>query len=74
MISEREGFYLDKIYDGITDIAKTNYSLEEKNSIEAANSNGEITGDKVTTFTEDNMGYGYLSMSANRVKVGEDRA
>ena len=74
MIGEREGFYLDKIYDGITDIAKTNYSLEEKNSIEAANSNGEITGDKVTTFTEDNMGYGYLSMSANRVKVGEDRA
>lgn len=72
MISERDGFYLNKVYDGVTDITKVSYSLEEKGSLEAANSNGEITGDKATTFLEDNMGYGYISICANRIKVGED--
>jgi len=34
------------------------------------NSNGEITGDVITTSKVDNLGYGYIGMNADTVNVG----
>ena len=72
VICERDGFYLDQLYDGIIDITSISYSQEERESLKVANSNNDITGDKATTFVEDNMGYGYISIRANRVMVGDN--
>ena len=44
---------------------KTNFE-----SIMALNSNGEITGNLITTNKEDNHGYGYIGINAVNVSVG----
>ena len=36
------------------------------------NSNGEVTGDVVTTYSVANLGYGYIGMNADTMLVGED--
>jgi peptide/nickel transport system substrate-binding protein len=36
------------------------------------NSNGEITGDVITTSKVDNLGYGFAGIHADNVKVGDD--
>ena len=36
------------------------------------NSNGEITGDVITTSKVDNLGYGYIGMNADNVNIGGD--
>ena len=41
-------------------------------AIKRYNSNGELSGDKITTTLIDNLGYGYIGMCANVVKVGND--
>ena len=38
------------------------------------NSNHEITGDVITTSKVDNLGYGYIGMNADTIKVGDDPA
>nr|MCR5173855.1 ABC transporter substrate-binding protein [Oscillospiraceae bacterium] len=38
------------------------------------NSNGELTGDVFTTYKVDNLGYGYIGMNADTVKVGNNAA
>ena len=38
------------------------------------NSNGEVTGDVVTTYSVANLGYGYIGICADNVKVGDDPA
>ena len=50
----------------------SNYSLDQINEMSKANSNGEVTGDKITAFPMDNLGYGYIGISANVIKVGDD--
>ena len=40
-------------------------------AIEEANG-GTLNGDKITVDTVDNLGYGYIGMCADRVRVGED--
>ena len=47
--------------------SKTNFEL-----VASYNSNGEVTGDIVTTNLVDNRGYGYIGMNADTVKVGDD--
>lgn len=43
---------------------KANFEL-----LRSYNSNGEKTGDVVTTFSVDNLGYGYIGMNADTVNV-----
>ena len=38
------------------------------------NSNHEITGDVITTSKVDNLGYGYIGMNADTIKIGDDPA
>ena len=64
----------DKLNGVITnsiDITDPSYSLDTQKAIKEANDNGEITGSKITTSLVENLGYGYMAMSAKAVKVGD---
>ena len=61
---------LNGVTTGTIDITDPSFSLDTAKAISAQNSNGEITGDKITTSTVNNLGYGYLGISAKAVNVG----
>ncbi len=63
---------LNGVITGSVDITDPSFSKDTAKSIADANGNGEITGDVITTNTVDNLGYGYLGISAKAVKVGDD--
>ena len=56
------------------DITDPNFNVDTVEDIKGYNSNGELTGDKLTTFTIDNLGYGYIAMCANNVCIDGDPA
>ena len=59
---------LNGVITGTIDIADPSFSNDTVDAIEKANG-GVLDGDKITTNTVDNLGYGYLGMSANRINV-----
>ena len=61
---------LNGVITGTIDITDPSYSVDTVKAIQAENSNGEVSGDKIITDTVDNLGYGYLGISANSVNVG----
>lgn len=63
---------LNGVVTGSIDITDPSFDLNAVETIQKTNSNGEITGDKITSTTVNNLGYGYLGMSANRINVGGD--
>ncbi|MBR0086265.1 MAG: ABC transporter substrate-binding protein [Lachnospiraceae bacterium] len=65
---------LNGVITGTIDITDPSYSTDTVNAIADANSNGEQVGDKITTNTVDNLGYGYIGQNANLIKVGNDPA
>jgi len=65
---------LNGVITGTVDITDPSYSKDTVDAIKEENSNGEVTGDKITTDTVDNLGYGYLGISAKAVNVGGDIA
>ena len=60
---------LNGVITGTIDIADPSFSNDSVEAIEKANG-GALDGDKITTDTVDNLGYGYLGMSAACVNVG----
>ena len=60
---------LNGVITGTIDIADPSFSNDTVDAIEKANG-GVLDGDKITTNTIDNLGYGYLGMSAACVNVG----
>jgi peptide/nickel transport system substrate-binding protein len=58
--------------NGFIDVAKRMYNRNILQEIYTINSNGEITGDVITTSKVDNLGYGYIGINARLVKVGDD--
>lgn len=60
---------LNGVITGTIDITDPSYSVDTAKAISEENSNGEVTGDKIVTDTVDNLGYGYLGISANSVNV-----
>lgn len=52
------------------DLAEISYNRTLIENIYSINSNGELTGDVITTSKVDNLGYGYLGINAWTVKVG----
>ena len=62
---------LNGVITGTIDIADPSFSNDTVEAIEKANG-GVLDGDKITTDTVDNLGYGYLGMSAACVNVGGD--
>jgi len=61
---------LNGVVTGTIDITDPSYSVDTVKAIQEENSNGEVSGDKIITNTVDNLGYGYLGISANCVNVG----
>ena len=56
------------------DVTVPNFNDDDIAAIKATNPNGELVGDKLTTVTTDFLGYGYIGINADNVKVGEDKA
>jgi peptide/nickel transport system substrate-binding protein len=69
-----EGDKLGGIVSGTFDITDPTFSTSVVESIKGYNSNGDLTGDVITTNTVDNLGYGYIGICAYNVKVGDDSA
>ena len=59
------------VVSGTIDVTDPSYSKEAAEQIKEANSNGEISGDTIQTDLVANLGYGYVGLNANRVKVGD---
>ena len=64
--------YVPGIITGTYDLAVPSISEETLNAITDANSNGELTGDTLTTFLVDYRGYGYLGINADLVNIDGD--
>ena len=63
---------LNGIMTGTIDISDPSFTNDNIAAIMQTNSNGELTGDVITTSTVDNLGYGYIGQNAINVKVGDD--
>ena len=59
---------------GDADISNPSGSIEKFKEIRATNDNGELDGNVLTTSLVDNLGYGYIGINADTVKVGDDPA
>ena len=63
---------LNGVTTGTIDITDPSLNTDTATAIAAANSNGELSGDKVTTDLVNNLGYGYVGMNAVVMSVGGD--
>ncbi|MBG0784354.1 MAG: ABC transporter substrate-binding protein [Anaerolineaceae bacterium] len=62
------------VQTGTADAGELTYSSERYAEIKSYNSNGEMTGDVITSSMVDNLGYGYIGLNAATIKVGDDPA
>ena len=65
---------LNGITTGTIDIGDPSFTNDNIAAIMATNSNGELTGDIITTNTVDNRGYGYIGQNAMNVNVNGEPA
>ena len=55
------------------DVTVPHFNDDDIAAIKKHNTNGELVGDKLTTITTDFLGYGYIGINADNVKIGEDK-
>lgn len=65
---------LTGVVSGTFDIADPDMSLATLEAIKGYNSNGDVEGDVLTTNLVDNLGYGYIGINADTMKVGTEKA
>ena len=65
---------LNGVTTGTIDITDPSFSTDTVNAIKKANSNGEVSGDKIETNTVDNLGYGYIGMCSKVMNVNGEPA
>ncbi len=58
------------VLSGSVDTGNLSGSKRNFEQVRGENSNGELSGDKITTTLVDNLGYGYLGINAETVNVG----
>lgn len=63
---------LNSILAGTVDIATPSFTTEVADAIKKANSNGELSGDKVHTVAVDALGYGYIGINTHNVCVNKE--
>lgn len=68
-----EGDKLNGVTTGTIDLTDPTINTDVMKQIKGENSNGELTGDKITTSLVDNLGYGYIGICAETVNVGGDK-
>ena len=59
------------VQQGTIDMVEASGSKDAFDQIKGINSNGELTGDKVATDTIDYLGYGYIGINADLIRVGD---
>ena len=67
----------DKVTGMTTDLFDAtvpNFNDDDIAAIKGHHPNGELVGDKLTTLTTDFLGYGYIGINADNVKIGDDKA
>lgn len=64
---------LNGVITGTIDITDPSFHVDAAAAI-AKENGGEITGDKITTNTVDNLGYGYIGINSHRVCVADEPA
>ena len=75
MKETQEADKITGVQAGTIDISDPSYSLEAANQIATINGgNSDLDGSVITTRLKDFRGYGYIALSANNVKVGNDPA
>ncbi|QRN83064.1 ABC transporter substrate-binding protein [Chloroflexota bacterium] len=62
------------VQTGTADAGEMTYSSERYAEVKSYNSNGEMTGDVITSSMVDNLGYGYIGINADTVNVAGDPA
>ncbi len=72
MMSVQEADKLPGLETGTMDITVPSYNAECVDQLSELNSSGDVTGDMITTWTVDNLGYGYIGINADTVSVGGD--
>ena len=60
------------VQTGTVDAGELTGSRARFEEVASYNSNNEITGDVITTSKVDNLGYGYIGINADTVKVGDE--
>ena len=68
----QEADKLNGVITGTLDITDPSMDVDTVDAIEQANSDGELTGDVVTTDLVDNLGYGYIGINSHNVCVGDE--
>ena len=68
----KDSDYVPGIVSGTFDINTPSINENTLNAIKDGNSNGELTGDTITTYLVDYRGYGYIGINANRVCMNND--
>ena len=70
-LETQEADKLNGVITGTIDITDPSFDKDAVAAIEEANG-GTLNGDKVTVNTVDNLGYGYIGISADNVRVGDE--
>ena len=68
----QEADLLNGVTTGTIDIAQPSITTDVAKAIKQQNSNGKLSGNKIETKLHDFLGYGYIGMDADIVKVGDD--
>ncbi|MDQ9833208.1 hypothetical protein RFY41_09205, partial [Acinetobacter soli] len=68
-LESQESDLLNGVITGTIDIASPAINGEVVDAITQSNSNGELTGDKISTQLVDFLGYGYVGMSAKALNI-----
>jgi len=62
------------VQTGTADAGEMSYNSARYAEVQSYNSNGEMTGDVITSSMVDNPGYGYIGINAATLAVGDDPA
>ncbi|MDR0821226.1 MAG: ABC transporter substrate-binding protein, partial [Oscillospiraceae bacterium] len=65
---------IQAIDTGSADIAEPQFSKLAAEEISKLNPNGELTGEKITFTSVADLGYSYIGINADKVRVGSDSA
>lgn len=71
-LQTQEDDKLNGVVTGTVDITDPSFSSTTVDAIKAANKNDDVNGPAITTDTVDNLGYGYIGMSANTMNVNKE--
>lgn len=71
-LQTQEDDKMNGVVTGTVDITDPTFSATAVDAIKAANKNDDVNGPAITTDTVDNLGYGYIGMSANTMNVNKE--